>query len=232
MKNYLIVGASSGIGKVLAESLAKQKHLVYGTYFCSDVRHLSSEVNYYNLDVRSDTLDFDFLPKVVDGFVYCPGNILLKPFHRLKPDEYRKDLELQLIGAIKCIQAVLPRLKKADTASIVLFSTVAVLKGYRYHTAVAVSKGAIEGLIRSLAAEFAPGIRVNGIAPSITETQLTASLLNSEAKREANGRLHPLNRIGHPVDLASAAEFLLTEKSDWITGQILHVDGGISTLNK
>ena len=125
---------------------------------------------------------------------------------------------------------VLPRLKKSENASIVLFSTVAVQTGLPFHTQVSASKGAIEGLARSLAAEYAPAIRVNCIAPSLTDTPLAASLLNTDQKKEVNALRHPLKRIGTTADIANMAAFLLSEKAGWITGQILHVDGGMSSL--
>lgn len=140
------------------------------------------------------------------------------------------DYKLQVIGAIKIIQQVLPRLKKSKNASIVLFSTVAVQTGLPFHTQVATSKGAIEGLAKALAAEFAPAIRVNCIAPSLTDTPLAAFLLNTEQKKEANALRHPLKRIGSTEDIANMAAFLLSSKAAWITGQILHVDGGMSSL--
>ncbi|MDX1672356.1 MAG: SDR family oxidoreductase, partial [Balneolaceae bacterium] len=136
-----------------------------------------------------------------------------------------------VVGAVKVIQEVLPNLKKAEQPSIILFSTVAVQQGLNYHSQVASSKGAVEGLARALAAEFAPEIRVNCIAPSLTDTPMASSLLNSEKKREANADRHPLKRIGTARDIANMAEFLLSGRSGWITGQVMHVDGGLSSLN-
>lgn len=167
---------------------------------------------------------------MIDGLVYCPGSIHLRPFERIKPSDFTADYELQVVGAIKVIQAVLPYLKRSDKASIVLFSTLAVQTGLPFHTQVSASKGAIEGLCRALAAEFAPKIRVNCIAPSLTDTPLANSLLNTEQKREANALRHPLKRIGTSEDIANLTEFLLTEKSSWITGQIHAIDGGLSVL--
>jgi NAD(P)-dependent dehydrogenase (short-subunit alcohol dehydrogenase family) len=161
---------------------------------------------------------------------YCPGSINLRPFERIKPIDFEIDYKLQVIGAIKIIQAVLPKLKKAENASIVLFSTVAVQSGFPFHTQVAASKGAIEGLTKALAAEYAPKIRVNCIAPSLTDTPLAANLLNNDQKKEANAARHPLKRIGAAEDIAHIAAFLLSEKASWITGQIMHVDGGMSSL--
>jgi len=154
----------------------------------------------------------------------------LKPFARVKPEDFVSDFQLQLVGAVKVIQASLPKLKNANSPSIVLFSTVAVQTGFNFHSLVASSKGAVEGFTRALAAEFAPKIRVNCIAPSITDTPLAGSLLNTDEKKEANAQRHPLKKIGKPEDLANLAAFLLSEKSSWITGQVLHVDGGMSSL--
>lgn len=230
MPNYLIIGGSSGIGKKLAKNLNQSGNRVFATYFNNDVKNSVDGIEYQPLDATLDNLSFDYLPEVIDGLVYCPGSILLKPFHRIKPEEFLEDFNLQVVGTVKTIQAVLLRLKKSFDASVVLFSTVAVQTGFNFHSLVAASKGAVEGLVRSLAAELAPTVRVNGIAPSLTDTPLTERLINTSVKREANALRHPLKRIGTAVDVANAAEFLLSEKSSWITGQILHVDGGISKL--
>jgi NAD(P)-dependent dehydrogenase (short-subunit alcohol dehydrogenase family) len=141
-----------------------------------------------------------------------------------------EDYNLQVVGAVKAIKQCIPLLKKSEHASIVMFSTVAVQKGFGFHAQVAASKGAIEGLTRSLAAEFAPGIRINAIAPSLTDTPLAEKILNTDQKRTANAERHPLHRVGKPQDIAAMANFLLGEESSWITGQILHVDGGMSSL--
>jgi len=228
MKKYLIIGASSGIGKTLAEMLAADNQEVFATYFKTEVS--SNEIHFQYLDVTANTIELSNLPGVLDGVVYCPGSINLLPFHRFKADDFVKDYQLQVVGAVKVIQAILPNLKKSEQASIVLFSTVAVQSGYTFHTQVAASKGAIEGLTRSLAAEFAPQIRVNAIAPSLTQTPLAEKLLNTDQKMEANANRHPLKRIGQTEDIAQMAVFLLSEKSSWITGQILHVDGGMSVI--
>ncbi|MDX1618138.1 MAG: SDR family oxidoreductase, partial [Balneolaceae bacterium] len=172
------------------------------------------------------------LPDSLDGLAYCPGSIELKPFHRISPEAFVDDFQLQVNGAVKVIQSALSRLKAStEQPAILLFSTAAVQSGYNYHSLVASSKGALEGLARALAAEFAPDIRVNCIAPSLTDTPLAAPLLNSEKKREANAERHPLKRLGTPGDIADMAEYLLSPKAGWITGQVLHVDGGISTVN-
>lgn len=230
MANYLIVGASSGIGKQLAESLSQQGHSVFATYFKKEIKSLASNIQYFPLNVLEADLDLAFLPEVLDGLVYCPGSIVLKPFHRLKSAEFLSDYQLQLEGAVKVMQGALTHLKNSNQASVVLFSTLAVQSGLPFHSLVSASKGAVEGLTRALAAEWAPNIRVNCIAPSLTDTPMAEALLNTEQKREANALRHPLKRIGKSADIAQAAEFLLSDKSSWITGQVMHVDGGLSSL--
>lgn len=230
MSTYLIIGASSGIGQKLAEQLVDSRHKVCATYFKNKPVTNTLLTDYHYLNVLDENNTLDFLPDSLDGLVYCPGSINLRPFERIKPADFVADFNLQVTGAIKVIQAALPRLKKAETASIVLFSTVAVQTGFPFHTQVSASKGAIEGLTRALAAEFAPKIRVNCIAPSLTDTPLAAPLLNTDQKREANALRHPLKKTGTPENIADMAEFLLSEKGSWISGQIFHVDGGMSAL--
>lgn len=230
MKNYLVIGASSGIGKELAKNLASEGHQVFGTFRNTVVEETFDGLTYHHLDVTEENLNLDFLPEQLDGIAYCPGSINLKPFARLKPEAFVSDFQMQVVGAIKVIQAVLPKLKASKHASIVTFSTVAVQMGFNFHTQVATSKGAIEGLTRSLAAELAPKIRVNCVAPSLTDTPLASKLLSTDEKREANAQRHPLKQIGTPSDVANMAAFLLSEKAAWMTGQILHVDGGVSAV--
>jgi NAD(P)-dependent dehydrogenase (short-subunit alcohol dehydrogenase family) len=230
MKNYLIIGGSGGIGMALAKQLAQSGNNVIATYNKNEPVQEDSNIRFHQLNVLDDIVNVDFLPDELSGIAYCPGSINLRPFERIKPADFESDYKLQVIGAIKIIQAVLPKLKKAENASIVLFSTVAVQSGFPFHTQVAASKGAIEGLTKALAAEYAPKIRVNCIAPSLTDTPLAANLLNSDQKKEANAARHPLKRIGAAEDIAHIAAFLLSEKASWITGQIMHVDGGMSSL--
>jgi len=230
MAKYLVVGASSGIGNALATQLSESGNQVYATYNKNEIASLNPNLNFHLLNVLDETPSLDFLPDSINGIVYCVGSINLKPFARIKPEDFEADYRLQVVGAIKVIQAALPKLKDSDNASIVLFSTVAVQSGLNFHSQVAASKGAIEGLTRALAAEFAPKIRVNCIAPSLTDTPLAASLLNTDQKKEANALRHPLKRIGTPTDIANMAAFLLSDKSGWITGQILHVDGGMGSI--
>jgi NAD(P)-dependent dehydrogenase (short-subunit alcohol dehydrogenase family) len=229
MANILIIGASSGIGSALATQLSASGNQVFGTYN-KTTRSPDGFTKFQSLNVLDENLDFGFLPDVLDGLVYCPGSVNLKPFARIKPEDFVADYQLQLVGAVKSIQACLPKLKNSAQASIVLFSTVAVQTGFNFHSLVASSKGAVEGLTKALAAEFAPKIRVNCIAPSITDTPLAGTLLNTDEKKEANAQRHPLKKIGRPDDLAHLAAFLLSEKSSWITGQVLHADGGMSSL--
>ena len=230
MHQYLIIGGSGGIGQELATQLAASGSQVIATFNKNQPISENPFIHYHHLNVLDETLSVDFLPAELSGLVYCPGSINLRPFERIKPSDFEADYKLQVIGAIKIIQMVLPRLKKAENASIVLFSTIAVQTGLSFHTQVAASKAAIEGLSKALAAEFAPAIRVNCIAPSLTDTPLAASLLNTEQKKEANAQRHPLKRIGTATDIANMAAFLLSDKASWITGQIMHVDGGMSAI--
>jgi len=230
MSTFLIIGASSGIGKKLAEQLVDSGHRVYATYFKNKPAANPGLPDFHYLNVLDENNSLDFLPDSLDGLVYCPGSINLRPFERIKPSDFNADFNLQVTGAVKLIQMALPRLKKSENASIVLFSTVAVQTGFPFHTQVSASKGAIEGLTRALAAEFAPKIRVNCIAPSLTDTPLAAPLLNTDQKREANALRHPLKKTGTPGNIADMAEFLLSEKGSWISGQVFHVDGGMSAL--
>jgi NAD(P)-dependent dehydrogenase (short-subunit alcohol dehydrogenase family) len=230
IKKILIIGGSSGIGNRLAHQIA-DKHRVFATYN----KHIpipseNDRLSFHFCNVTDQEADFSYLPEKLHGFVYCPGSINLKAFIRIQPEEFINDYRLNVSGAIKVIQQVLPKLKASGNASIIFFSTVAVQQGFNFHSLVAASKGAVEGLTRALAAELAPSIRVNCIAPSITETPLSSSLLNTDAKKEANASRHPLKRIGKPADIANMASFLLSDESSWITGQILKVDGGMSSI--
>ena len=230
-KNIFVVGGSSGIGLELVKKLNDDRHeIIVGSRTGESLVEFP-EVRHLNLDVTQDGLSFEGLPETLQGLVYCPGSILLKPFQRITVEDFRKDFELNLLGAVKVIQGCLKRLKKSPTgAAVVLFSTVAVKTGMPFHASVASAKAAVEGLTRSLAAEFAPRIRVNAIAPSLTDTPLAESLLSSEERQKASAERHPLKRIGSPGEIAGLAYHLIRDEGSWITGQILHVDGGMSSL--
>lgn len=230
MRNYVIIGGSSGIGKELVKLLKEQGDHIFATYNKNFVEDSPKTVKYQKFDVLNDTINLNELPEEIHGLVYCPGGINLKPFHRFTEEDFINDYKLQVLGATKLIRQLLPNLKKSGDSSIVLFSTVAVQQGFKFHSQVSMSKGAVEGLTRSLAAEFAPNIRVNAIAPSLTDTPLAGNLLNTPEKIEAQSKINPMKRVGSVLDIASTAVFLLSTKSSWITGQVLHVDGGFSTI--
>ena len=229
MKTYIIIGASSGIGLQLAKTLAEKGDTVIGTYNSHPLEN-SQNITYHPLNVTAAELDLSFFPEVIDGIIYCPGSINLKPFGRIKAEDFLSDFNLQVGGLIKVLQYAFPALKKSEHAAVVVFSTVAVQLGLPFHSQVSASKGAIEGLTKALSAEWAPSIRVNCIAPSLTDTPLAATLLNTDEKKTANALRHPLKKIGTASDIANMAAFLLSENAAWITGQIIHVDGGMSTI--
>ena len=227
-KNILIIGGSSGIGRALVGLLAPTHNIYVASR--SNESLDNTGVTHLSFDVLNDALDVTALPEQLDGFVYCPGSINLRPFRGLKPETFQQDFEINVVGAVKSLQAVLPLLQKSPAASLVFFSTVAVQTGMPFHASVASAKGAIEGLTRSLAAEYAPKFRVNCIAPSLTQTPLADKFLNNEAKLEKAQARHPLQQVGSAENVAQMAAFLLGEEGQWITGQILHVDGGIGDL--
>ncbi|TYP75122.1 SDR family NAD(P)-dependent oxidoreductase [Aquimarina intermedia] len=229
MKNILLIGGSHGIGFELASQLIKEHRVFVASRTSENLGSL--EVTYIPFDSTTDQLSLEQLPDTFDGFVYCPGNINLKPFHMLSPDTFENDMNLNFLSLVKTLHTVLPHLKKSDHASLLFFSTVAVKVGMPFHTSVAAAKGAIEGFAKALAAEYAPSMRVNVIAPSLTDTPLAERLLGNEKKREKMEERHPLKRVGNVQDIANIASFLLNDKSSWITGQVLGVDGGLSTLN-
>jgi len=222
-KNIVIIGGTSGIGKALV-GLLKDKGA--NLFLFSRTGKGAAK-----LDVTEDITSIDGLPEEIHGLVYCPGTINLKPFHRFSIEDFREDFELNLLGAVKVLQACYKSLKKSKNASVVLFSTVAVQSGMSFHSSISSAKGALEGLGRSLAAEWAPSnIRVNLIAPSLTDTPLAKQLLATEEKQEASNKRHPLGRFGKPEDIAAAAVYLLSEEASWMTGQIMHIDGGMSSV--
>jgi len=229
MKNILIVGGTSGIGRELCTKLIAENNTIHVLSRGSAASDKIAGLTYSIWDSTSDgvpEIPFDS----IDGLVYCPGSINLKPFHRITDIEFLAEFNLNALGAVKILRLALPLLKKSTSASVVLYSTVAVSTGMPFHSSIAMSKGAVEGLVRSLAAEWAPNIRVNAVAPSLINTPLAEKLLSTPEKTEASAKRHPLGRVGQPADIAEATIFLLSEKSSWITGQVIHIDGGIGRL--
>jgi NAD(P)-dependent dehydrogenase (short-subunit alcohol dehydrogenase family) len=223
-KNILIIGASSGIGAEVADRLTQA-----GANTITASRNANANVLWDATDPAADLNPI--LPEELHGLVYCPGSINLKPFARISDEDFLNDFQLNVMGAIRAIRQAIPALKRSGNASVVLYSTVAAKAGMNFHASVATSKRALEGLALSLAAEFAgSNIRFNVIAPSLTDTPLAAQLLSSPEKQEASAKRHPLGRIGRTDDMAGATLFLLSDDSTWMTGQILAVDGGLSTI--
>ncbi len=230
LKRFLIVGGSRGIGFATAQRLANDGHEIWACARSRPETVDATSIRFFQFDVLSDNLNSDELPDSLDGFVYCPGTITLKSMRTLKDEDFRKDWEINFLGAMRCIKSALPLLQKSALSSIVLFSTVAVQQGMPFHTSIAAAKGAIEGFTRSLAAELAPGVRVNCIAPSLTDTGLAARLLSNEQRRQETAKRHPLQRYGLPADIAAITALLLSDDASWITGQVISVDGGLSHL--
>lgn len=223
MDKLIIIGARTGIGRALFERV-KDKYQV----ITIGREPFHESVQHFQADVISDELPVVDGP--VRGLVYCPGSINLKPFKQLKDEDFVHDLNVNLVGAARVIRHFESNLRDHGGSRIVLFSTVAASTGMAFHASVAAAKAAVEGLGRSLAAEFAPHIRVNMVAPSLTRTPMAERLLRNEKQEQASADRHPLKRIGEPNDIAAAAEFLLSDDASWMTGQTISVDGGIGRL--
>jgi NAD(P)-dependent dehydrogenase (short-subunit alcohol dehydrogenase family) len=227
-RNILLIGGTHGIGNAIVNQLNGEHNLIVAS---REQENLPENVTHITYDATKDELDTSEIPDVLHGFVFCPGSINLKPFKMLKQEHFEDDIAINFLSMVRTLRQVIPRLTKEKGSSIVLFSTVAVGSGMPFHTSVAAAKGAIEGFAKALAAEYAPTVRVNVIAPSLVDTPLAGNLLNNDKKKEKMAERHPLKRVGEPDDIASLATFLLDGRSGWITGQVMGVDGGLSTLN-
>jgi NAD(P)-dependent dehydrogenase (short-subunit alcohol dehydrogenase family) len=222
MKNIVIIGGSKGIGAALIENLSPSHHI-------TNISRNAPETSYPNVTHYSCDIITEELPDIetVDSLIYCPGSINLKPISRLSLDDFRDDFEINVLGAVKAIQKYLPKLKRGNHPSILLFSTVASKLGMPYHASVAASKSAIEGLVKSLGAELAPTIRVNAIAPTVTDTPLASKLLRNEKMIESIKERHPLKKFLHPEEVANTASFLISDQALSFSGQIFEMDCGI-----
>ena len=222
MKNIIIIGGSRGIGRAILTEQLKSNRIYNISRSVTDVVH--DNLIHFNLDVLKDQL-----PDIenVDVLIYCPGSITLKPISGLSVDDFRNDFEINVIGAVKTIQKYLPVLKKGNKPSIVLFSTVAVKLGMPFHASIATAKAGVEGLVKSLGAELAPTIRVNAIAPTITETLLSSSILRNDRMKENMIERHPLKSYLKPDEVAGMVDFLISEKANSISGQIFQMDYGL-----
>jgi len=219
----LVIGGSKGIGKAIIQKELNHRQIWNVSRTPSEI----DGIEQFNLDILEDELpDLEEL----SSLVYCPGTINLKPISSLSLEDFRSDLELNVLGAVKAIKKYHRKLKKAENASITLFSTVAVAQGMPFHASVATAKAALEGLTKSLAAEFAPKIRVNCIAPSVTNTTLAAGLMRNEQAIEKLKARHPMKDILQAEEVADLACYLMSSKAKGMTGQILHLDGGMSSL--
>jgi len=222
MRKILIVGGSKGIGNAVLQQQLKQNNVF--NISRTEPNFTNSNLTHFGLDVLQEEL-----PDIenIDTLIYCPGSITLKPISGLSVDDFRNDFEINVIGAVKVIQKYLPVLKKGDQPSIVLFSTVAVKLGMPFHASIATAKAGVEGLVKSLGAELAPTIRVNAIAPTITETSLSASILRNDRMKENMIERHPMKSYLKPDEVANLVDFLISEKANSISGQIFEMDYGL-----
>ena len=227
MKNILLIGGSHGIGLSIVNELKETHKIFVASRTADSITH--KNITHISFDAIKDELDVTKLPENLDGFVYCPGSINLKPFKMMGLDTIKEDMEINFFALVKVVKTVISKMREGS--SMVFFSTIAVGTGMPFHTSVSAAKGAIEGFAKSMAAEYAPKIRINVIAPSLVDTPLSSRLLNNDKKRDAMGERHPLKRVGTSEDISNSAIFLLSDKSTWITGQIIGIDGGLSTLN-
>ena len=222
MKTIAIIGGSKGIGKSIVRVMLENHKVINISRTHPETEH--PNLTHHNCDILTDELpDLEH----VDNLIYCPGSINLKPISRLSLDDFRADFEVNVLGAVKAIQKYLPQLKKGTNPSILLFSTVASKLGMPFHASVATSKSGVEGLVKSLGAELAPTIRVNAIAPTVTDTDLASKLLRNEKMIESITERHPLKKFLNPDDVAATAAFLLSDNAASFSGQIFEMDCGI-----
>jgi len=222
MRHILIIGGTKGIGKAIIDLLIEENNITCMSRNVSDYNH----VNYNHIQLDATLDNFPDLEKI-DSLVYCPGSINLKPISTLSIEDFRNDFELNVIGAVKSIKKYLPLLKKGENPSILLFSTVATKLGMPYHASVSASKSAIDGIVKTLGAELAPKIRINAIAPTITNTELASKILRNEKVLENMIERHPLKKILSANEVAKMAKFLISEDGSSISGQIINMDAGI-----
>ena len=228
MSQYVIIGGSSGIGYALTGILSELHDVLVISRNASQAA-LPLQVETVDKDILVDDIS-DVLPEVIDGLIYCPGSINLKPFRSLKDDDFIDDYKINVLGAVRAIRGSLKGLKQSKSASILLFSTVAVAQGMNFHSSIAAAKAGVEGLTKSLAAEFAPNIRVNAIAPSLIDTPLAGKLLGNEKMQESAKDRHPLKTYGKAEDVATLAAFLISPNAAFVSGQVYGMDGGLSTI--
>jgi NAD(P)-dependent dehydrogenase (short-subunit alcohol dehydrogenase family) len=222
MRNILIIGGSKGIGNAILKQQLEGNHIHNISRNAPEISH--PNLTHYSLDVLNDNLpDID----AIDSIIYCPGSINLKPIGSLSIDDFRTDFEINVIGAVKTIQKYLAVLKKGNNPSIVLFSTVAAKLGMPFHASIATAKAGVEGLVKSLGAELASVVRINAIAPTITETTLAAGILRNDRMKENMVERHPMKGYLKPEEVADMADFLLSEKAKSISGQVFEMDYGI-----
>lgn len=220
-KHTLIFGGGSAIGKSLAYLLKEEDELV-----STLSRNPEGENSFFADASKRDPLPD--IPGSFSGLVYLPGTIRLKPFDSLSLEDFLEDLEINYLGAVRFCKKYKKQLEKGG--SIVFVSSIAATIGLPYHTSIAGAKGALESFAKALAADIAPNGRVNVVSPSLSDTPLAKDLLSSEEKKAASAKRHPLQRIGSSKDIAQAISYLLSDKSSWVSGQVLAVDGGLSTL--
>lgn len=222
MKHIIIIGGSKGIGNAIVQSLINDYRITNFSRTAPSLSH--NNLTHHSLDILNDEL-----PAIenIDILIYCPGSINLKPIGRLKIDDFKNDFEINVLGAVKAVQHFLPQLKKGKNPAILLFSTVAAKLGMPFHASIATAKAGVEGLVKSLGAELAPTIRVNAIAPTVTNTDLASKLLRNEKTIESIKERHPLKKFLNPEEVADMAEFLISDKSKSISGQIVEMDCGI-----